>query len=140
MRCHVRATTCWLSVGIGLREVSVCRVTYSRLLSIPTECRRKLCATALVVQEPANGSRTQSPGSVNNLMNHSGSAFGNAAKLFRADGGEMQNIVWISQVSPNPVCNVLSETGPDLESKRTMSFLPRFFSLAFDQSPIGTRT
>ena len=33
--------------------------------------------------------------------------------LVPALGGEMQNIVWISQVSPNPVCNVLSETGPD---------------------------
>lgn len=56
--------------------------TFSRTLSIPTELRPRLRATTFVVPDPVKGSRTQSPGCVNNLMNHSGRAFGNVAEWF----------------------------------------------------------
>ena len=51
----------------------------SWLISIPTKSRLFFTQATAVVPEPMNGSKTTSPGFVNNLMNHSGRATGNVA-------------------------------------------------------------
>ena len=52
---------------------------YSGIISIPMEFRYKFLATLNVVPEPAKGSKTVSYSFVNNFINHSGKASGNAA-------------------------------------------------------------
>ena len=52
---------------------------YSFSVSMPTYDLPRRLATIAVVPDPTNGSSTTSPGWVNSLINHSGSASGNVA-------------------------------------------------------------
>src|ERR1035437_1458014 len=58
---------------------SLANSQYSDNISTPIALRRRFFATSRVVPDPANGSKTKSPSSVNNFINHSGNALGNAA-------------------------------------------------------------
>ena len=95
-----------------------------------------------VVPEPVNGSKTQSPGAVKSLMNHSGRAFGNVAEwlLFAhsvakwrtLDGYAMSRPIQLAIFLPKPLCT--------LELSRRLSVSLKFLSRAKRQSPIGTIT
>ena len=104
--------------------------------------RLSFVAAMFVVPLPMNGSSTQSPSSVNSLINHVGSPSGNAALWFLLlhsvarfrtfVGYDMSLPTQFDMFFPNPLSTF------ELSRRRSVSL--RFLRRVFAQSPVGTIT
>src|SRR6185312_8250007 len=129
-RASARAASC------APASASRARAAYAGASSTPIALRPSASAAASVVPEPANGSSTVSPGSVNSSMNQRGSACGNAAlwPLLPHSVARCSTLVGYARSRPCQLAMFLPNALPTRESWRTTSFAPRVFSRVFAQS------
>src|SRR4030067_3710896 len=109
---------------------------------MPMEFLIILWATLMLVPDPINGSKIQSPSFVNSFINHSGRASGNTALwfLFAHSVAKRRTLVGYALSLPTQFAIFFPTPLPTLELSRLKSVSLRFFSLVLAQSPTGTIT